>query len=127
MQCVAKSRRSTWLTGEQLEELLGALDAYPDQSAADAIRLLILTGAREGEVLSANWDQFDLRRGIWTKPRHQHQAEKGRAHAVERRGTATVASRAYDPYFPSPLPRGKRSASDEVIALPCFVSFNVTQ
>src|SRR5215469_10281457 len=38
-----EDRRETWLTTEQVEDLLTALDAYPDQSAADAIRLLIVT------------------------------------------------------------------------------------
>jgi integrase len=71
-----EDRRETWLTTEQLEALLKALDNYQDQSAADAIRLLILTGAREGEVLSATWDQFDLKRGIWTKPSHHTKQKK---------------------------------------------------
>ncbi len=35
---------------------------------ADAIRLLMLTGARRSEVLSATWDAFDLDAGVWTKP-----------------------------------------------------------
>ena len=71
-----EDKRETWLTGEQVEDLLVALDAYPDQSAANAIRLLIVTGAREGEVLSATWDQFDLKRGIWTKPSHHTKQKK---------------------------------------------------
>jgi integrase len=37
---------------------------------------LIVTGAREGEVLSATWDQFDIRRGIWTKPSHHTKQKK---------------------------------------------------
>jgi integrase len=36
--------------------------------AVNAIRLLALTGARKGEVLSATWGQFDLETGVWTKP-----------------------------------------------------------
>jgi integrase len=32
------------------------------------VRLLLLTGARRGEVLSATWDQFDFVGGTWTKP-----------------------------------------------------------
>lgn len=72
----AEDKRETWLTAEQVEDLLSALNAYSDQSAADAIRLLIVTGAREGEVLSATWDQFDLKRGIWTKPSHHTKQKK---------------------------------------------------
>jgi integrase len=71
-----EDRRETWLTAEQVESLFAALDAYSDQSAANAIRLLIITGAREGEVLSATWEQFDLKRGIWTKPSHHTKQKK---------------------------------------------------
>ena len=30
----------------------------------------MVTGARKSEVLLATWDQFDLDRGVWTKPSH---------------------------------------------------------
>ena len=30
--------------------------------------MLLLTGARRGEVLSATWEMFDLENGVWTKP-----------------------------------------------------------
>lgn len=71
-----EDKRETWLTAEQVEALLAALDDYTDQSAANAIRLLIVTGARESEVLTATWDQFDLKRGIWTKPSHHTKQKK---------------------------------------------------
>jgi integrase len=38
------------------------------QRSANAIRLLILTGARRGEVLQARWSEFDLANGVWTRP-----------------------------------------------------------
>ena len=38
------------------------------RSAVDAIRLIALTGARKGEVLTATWDQFDNDAGVWIKP-----------------------------------------------------------
>ena len=39
-----------------------------DVAAANAIRLLLLTGARRGELLAAQWSDVDLEAGIWTKP-----------------------------------------------------------
>lgn len=32
------------------------------------MRLILLTGARRGEVLNARWDQFDLEAAVWIKP-----------------------------------------------------------
>jgi integrase len=71
-----EDRRETWLSVEQLESLRRALADYVDQNAANAIRLLILTGAREDEVLSAQWSDFDLKRGRWTKPSHHTKQKK---------------------------------------------------
>ena len=48
--------------------LTEALATFPDAQAANIFRLLLLTGARRSEVLSARWDQFDLTNGVWTKP-----------------------------------------------------------
>jgi integrase len=53
---------------EQVEKLILAIGTYPQRSAADAIVLALLTGARTGEVLQARWVEFDLERGIWNKP-----------------------------------------------------------
>jgi integrase len=71
-----EDRRETWLSVEQLESLSRALADYVDQSAANALRLILLTGAREGEVLTAEWTDFDLTRGRWTKPSHHTKQKK---------------------------------------------------
>ncbi len=63
-----EQKRECWLTEQQMERLHQALDQYPDQSPANALRLLLLTGSREMEVLKATWDQFDLEREMWRKP-----------------------------------------------------------
>lgn len=63
-----EERRERYASEEELENLIKALNTHPDQHAANAFRLLILTGARLSEVLKATWDMFDLQRGIWTKP-----------------------------------------------------------
>ena len=75
-----EERRYRYLSSDELRRLSDALTAYPNQVAANAIRLLVLTGARRGEVLAATWDQFDLDAGIWTKP-SSHTKQK-REHRV---------------------------------------------
>jgi integrase len=69
-------KRERWLQDDELKRLNAALDKYPDQSAANAIRLIALTGSRKGEVLKAKWDEFDLERGVWTKPSHHTKQKK---------------------------------------------------
>ena len=60
--------RERYLTPEEIERLLAVVDRA-DDLAAKAIEFLLLTGCRKGEALNATWDQFDLRAGVWTKPR----------------------------------------------------------
>ncbi len=61
-------KRARYLSGDELRRLTATLAKHPNLASANVIRLLLLTGARRGEVLSATWDQFDLDAGVWTKP-----------------------------------------------------------
>jgi integrase len=63
-----EERRYRYLSGDELRRLTDALVSHSSRAAANAVRLLLLTGARRSEVLSATWDQFDLCAGVWTKP-----------------------------------------------------------
>jgi integrase len=74
-----ENRRERFLTPAELGRLMSALAAHPRQSA-DAVRLLLLTGARRGEVLGATWDQFDLAAGVWVKPASA--TKQGRLHRI---------------------------------------------
>ncbi len=60
--------RRRYLKPDEWAALLKALKAYPDQRVSDAIRLLLLSGARRGEVLSMRWADLDLTAGLWAKP-----------------------------------------------------------
>lgn len=53
-----------------------ALENMQNQLAANAIRLLILTGARRGEVLSLEWGDLDLDQGLWNRPPHKSKDRK---------------------------------------------------
>jgi integrase len=62
-----EAQRHRYLSADELARLTAALAEDTDQQAANIFRLLLLTGARRGEVLAARWDQFDLNAGVWTK------------------------------------------------------------
>jgi len=63
-----EERRTRYLSQAELARLAKALAEHPEETSANAIRLLMLTGARRGEVLNAMWNMFDLSTGVWTKP-----------------------------------------------------------
>ena len=71
-----EQKRDRWLNDQELQNLYDVLDLYHNQSVANAIRLLVLTGSRRSEVLGAKWDQFDLEKGVWTKPSHMTKQKK---------------------------------------------------
>lgn len=48
--------------------------------AAQALEFTILTAARTGEVIGAQWSEFDLKGGVWTVPADRMKA--GREHRV---------------------------------------------
>ncbi|AKM09320.1 tyrosine-type recombinase/integrase [Croceicoccus naphthovorans] len=64
----SEEKRHRYLSPAELASLTKALAEHDDQDAANIVRLLLLTGARKGEVLAARWEQFDLDAGVWTKP-----------------------------------------------------------
>lgn len=83
-----EDKRTVWLSADELQALEDALDTYEDQSAADALRLLILTGSRPQEVLGATWSMFNRPLTVWTKPSH-HTKQKEQ-HIVPLSDAATL-------------------------------------
>lgn len=80
------------LTSAEVGRLLDACDEYvgldpaAGQNAANAVRLLLFTGARLQEALKAEWAEFDLEAGLWSKP-SAHTKTK-RQHRLELDGPA---------------------------------------
>jgi integrase len=79
-----ETKRTRYLSSAELIRLSAALEKLRNKSAADAVRLLLLTGARRGELLGARWTDFDLEAGVWTKPAPTTKSGKksGREHRI---------------------------------------------
>lgn len=71
-----EEKRDRWLNEAELKRLWAILDKYPEHLMSYVFKLLILTGARKGEMLQAKWDHFNLEKGIWIKPTHLTKQKK---------------------------------------------------
>jgi integrase len=72
--------RRRYMTSDELARIVEALRTFPDKDIADAIRLLMLTGARRNEVLTMKWADVDLGAGTWSKP--PSSTKQNAAHSV---------------------------------------------
>jgi len=62
------NKRERFLQGDEVRRLMVALSQSGNKSLKPMVYMLLLTGARRGELLSAKWDQLDFERKIWTVP-----------------------------------------------------------
>jgi integrase len=88
--------RVRYLTEDELDRLLAALNGYRDQRIAAIFRLLLLTGSRRGEVLSMRWEDLNLRAGIWTKPHTRTKQKEQHAVPLSAAARAVLAKLAAD-------------------------------
>ena len=71
-----ENKRDRWLQDEELNRLWEVLSRYAGYAPANALKMLLFTGSRKGEVLNATWEQFNLERGVWIKPFHLTKQKK---------------------------------------------------
>lgn len=71
-----EEKRDVWLRDQELNRFWEAVERYPAHPPALALKILIYTGARKNELLKATWNQFELEKGIWTKPSHSMKDKK---------------------------------------------------
>lgn len=66
------TNRAAILDPKRLGELLREMDSYANERSRSAVvvalRLLIATATRPGEVRGATWSEFDLDASVWTLP-----------------------------------------------------------
>ena len=66
-----KGKHQAAITPEELPGLLRAIDGYAelgDRLTSQALRLLALTFVRTGELIGAQWEEFDLASAVWIIP-----------------------------------------------------------
>jgi integrase len=64
-----EEKRVRYLSAVEIDRLSTALADLRDQGVANAVRLLLLTGARRGELLAAKWADLDLEaKKTWVRP-----------------------------------------------------------
>lgn len=78
------NQRQRFLSADEIRALHRALDEDSNLQAADFIRLLLLTGARTGELLNAEHAHIDMEAGIWRIPR----SKSGKSRVVVLNGVA---------------------------------------
>jgi integrase len=81
-----EEKRNRYLNRSEMMALAQALNQHGETTSANAIKLLMLTGARRGEVLTATWSMFDFENGVWTKP--SSHTKQRRLHRVPLSGPA---------------------------------------
>ena len=64
----SEEKRNGFLSDQQIENLMNVLDSQPNKINANIIKLILFTGSRKSEVLSARWQDFDFNNEIWMKP-----------------------------------------------------------
>ncbi|MDP3520694.1 MAG: tyrosine-type recombinase/integrase [Hydrogenophaga sp.] len=103
------------LADKDLPQFLAQLDVYEGEpTTVQALRLLMLTAARPGEVRGARWAEFDLAAALWVIPaermkmRHEHRVPLSRQ-AVEVLKAVEPLTRSEPTglVFPSPTYRSK--------------------
>jgi len=105
-------QRDRFLTPEETQRLIAAIQSDENQTAAQAIMLLLLTGGRRNEITQAKWDYVNWERRTLLVPL----SKSGKPRAIALNGQALALLRAIarhdgNPFiFPSPV-NGRPSAS----------------
>jgi integrase len=97
--------RQRFLTAEETKRLIAAIDEDDNQVPAQAIKLLLLTGARRNEITQAKWEHVDWQRRTLLVP----VSKSGKPRTIALNGAAIALLRSVsrvqssEHVFPSPF------------------------
>ena len=63
--------RGRYVLPEEMPRFLEAVENCENKDVADAVKLLLFTGQRVGDLMAAKWREFDLDAAAWTIPRER--------------------------------------------------------
>ncbi len=112
-----ENRRDRVLSADEIKTFWHGLDeADMSEGTRRALRLILVTAQRPGEVSGAELDEFDLKGGWWTIPAEK--AKNGMTHRVPLSPLAQRLVRESEgPYlFPSPRGAGARHIEEHALA-----------
>ncbi|MDX1299597.1 MAG: tyrosine-type recombinase/integrase [Pseudomonas sp.] len=85
------TRHHPHVTFAELPELLGKIEAANiNVLTRHAVRLLVLTAVRPGELRAAPWAEFDLEAATWTIPKERMKARRGHQVPLPRQAVAIL-------------------------------------
>jgi integrase len=62
------NKKERFLSKEEAEKLLGAIQKSPNKMLQYIVPMLILTGARKNEVINAKWEDINFEQRVWRIP-----------------------------------------------------------
>ena len=77
-QKACENQIERFLSKDETQRLLEAVDASPNTQLGAIVRLLLLTGCRKRELLDARWSEIDMDRRIWRIPMERAKTSKTR-------------------------------------------------
>lgn len=109
--------RTRYLRGDELLRFWRALEADSDADTRDAVKLLLFTGQRRGNVLSMRWSDVDLASGIWALSAAQTKQRAAQAVPIVAQAREILQARFADAATDWVFPATRRSDDGEIGAM----------
>lgn len=108
------TRHHPHITFTELPELLGRIDSTNINTLTRcAIRLLVLTAVRPGELRQAPWSEFDLDAATWTIPKERMKARRPHVVPLPRQAVASCAHWRKSAELSAAIPRSAKSGPSQ--------------
>ena len=110
---VKGAQRTNYLRGDSLLAFWGALEADDDIDTRDALKLLLFTGQRRGNVLAMRWADVDLQAGIWTLGAADTKQRKAQSTPLAAQACEILARRHADASTPWVFPATRTTKTED--------------